>query len=115
MAKIGYPVVGIDTLRYYWQHKTPEQSAKDLTELMQRFGLRTVDYLDSVGWLGPRTWLAPAIDSITVLPVNWSSSSTRSLRASAADPAPWHRVYAASPRAEATTAWSVFPLPGCSR
>ncbi|PGE68770.1 virulence factor family protein, partial [Bacillus toyonensis] len=34
MAKIGYPVVGIDTLRYYWQHKTPEQSAKDLTELM---------------------------------------------------------------------------------
>jgi type IV secretory pathway VirJ component len=22
MAKIGYPVVGIDTLRYYWQHKT---------------------------------------------------------------------------------------------
>ena len=25
---------------------------------LQRFGLRTVDYLDSVGWLGPRTWLA---------------------------------------------------------
>jgi type IV secretory pathway VirJ component len=22
MAKLGYPVVGIDTLRYYWQHKT---------------------------------------------------------------------------------------------
>ncbi|MEZ0521591.1 AcvB/VirJ family lysyl-phosphatidylglycerol hydrolase, partial [Pseudomonas sp. Env-66] len=37
MAKIGYPVVGIDTLRYYWQHKTPEQSAKDLTELMQHY------------------------------------------------------------------------------
>ncbi|MBJ9974693.1 8-oxoguanine deaminase [Pseudomonas sp. S75] len=27
----------------------------------QRFGLRTVDYLDSVGWLGPRTWLAHGI------------------------------------------------------
>ena len=34
MAKIGYPVVGIDTLRYYWQHKSPEQSALDLAELM---------------------------------------------------------------------------------
>ena len=25
------------------------------------FGLRTVDYLDSVGWLGPRTWLAHGV------------------------------------------------------
>ncbi|WP_339546410.1 virulence factor family protein [Pseudomonas sp. RA_35y_Pfl2_P32] len=37
MAKIGYPVVGIDTLRYYWQHKSPEQSAIDLAELMQHY------------------------------------------------------------------------------
>ncbi|PWB32014.1 virulence factor family protein [Pseudomonas sp. SDI] len=37
MAKLGYPVVGIDTLRYYWQHKTPEQSAVDLSELMQHY------------------------------------------------------------------------------
>jgi len=37
MAKIGYPVVGIDTLRYYWQHKSPEQSALDLTELMAHY------------------------------------------------------------------------------
>jgi 8-oxoguanine deaminase len=28
---------------------------------LQHFGLRTVDYLDSVGWLGPRTWLAHGI------------------------------------------------------
>ena len=28
---------------------------------VQRFGLRTVDYLDSVGWLGPQTWLAHGI------------------------------------------------------
>ncbi|MFF7707757.1 8-oxoguanine deaminase [Pseudomonas sp. NPDC007930] len=28
---------------------------------LQRFGLRTVDYLASVGWLGPRTWLAHGI------------------------------------------------------
>ncbi|WP_166359932.1 virulence factor family protein [Pseudomonas akapageensis] len=37
MAKLGYPVVGIDTLRYYWQHKTPEESAADLVELMQHY------------------------------------------------------------------------------
>jgi len=28
---------------------------------LKRFGLRTVDYLDSVGWLVPRTWLAHGI------------------------------------------------------
>lgn len=28
---------------------------------LQRFGLRTVDYLEKVGWLGPRTWLAHGI------------------------------------------------------
>jgi type IV secretory pathway VirJ component len=33
MAAAGYPVVGIDTLRYYWQHKGPEQSAADLSRL----------------------------------------------------------------------------------
>jgi 8-oxoguanine deaminase len=27
----------------------------------QRFGMRTVDYLESVGWLSPRTWLAHGI------------------------------------------------------
>lgn len=37
MAKLGYPVVGIDTLRYYWEHKTPEQSAEDLVELMHHY------------------------------------------------------------------------------
>lgn len=37
MAKMGYPVVGIDVLRYYWEHKSPEQTAADLTELMQHY------------------------------------------------------------------------------
>ncbi len=37
MAKMGYPVVGIDMLRYYWQHKTPEQSAEDLSALMLHY------------------------------------------------------------------------------
>ena len=37
MAKVGYPVVGIDTLRYYWQHKSAQQSANDLSRLMQHY------------------------------------------------------------------------------
>ncbi|MCY1268257.1 Bacterial virulence protein (VirJ) [compost metagenome] len=37
MARLGYPVVGVDTLRYYWQHKTPEQSAADLAVLMRHY------------------------------------------------------------------------------
>jgi 8-oxoguanine deaminase len=28
---------------------------------LERFGLRTVDYLENVGWLGPRTWLGHGI------------------------------------------------------
>lgn len=34
MAKRGYPVVGIDALRYFWQHKSPQQGAADLGQLM---------------------------------------------------------------------------------
>ncbi|MBD1552870.1 virulence factor family protein [Pseudomonas typographi] len=37
MAQLGYPVVGIDTLRYYWQHKAPEESAEDLAEVMEYY------------------------------------------------------------------------------
>ncbi|MBD9417386.1 virulence factor family protein [Pseudomonas sp. PDM16] len=37
MAKRGYSVVGIDSLRYFWQHKSPQQGAADLSSLMQRY------------------------------------------------------------------------------
>ncbi|WP_339487377.1 virulence factor family protein [Pseudomonas sp. EL_65y_Pfl2_R95] len=37
MAQRGYPVVGVDALRYFWQHKSPEQGAKDLSQLMQQY------------------------------------------------------------------------------
>ncbi|HSC84341.1 MAG TPA: AcvB/VirJ family lysyl-phosphatidylglycerol hydrolase [Pseudomonas sp.] len=37
MAKRGYPVVGIDALRYFWQHKSPQQGAADLGRLMQSY------------------------------------------------------------------------------
>ena len=34
MVKQNYPVVGVDVLRYFWEHKTPEQAAADLTATM---------------------------------------------------------------------------------
>ena len=34
MAALNYPVVGIDVLRYFWEHKTPGQAAADLTATM---------------------------------------------------------------------------------
>jgi type IV secretory pathway VirJ component len=37
MAKRDHPVVGIDALRYFWQHKSPEQGAADLSRLMQDY------------------------------------------------------------------------------
>ncbi|MEK1904285.1 MAG: AcvB/VirJ family lysyl-phosphatidylglycerol hydrolase, partial [Pseudomonas sp.] len=37
MAKRGYSVVGIDALRYFWQHKSPQQGARDLSQLMQLY------------------------------------------------------------------------------
>ncbi len=36
MAKLGYPVVGVDTLRTFWSRKSPEQATEDL--------VRTLDY-----------------------------------------------------------------------
>lgn len=37
MAAKGYPVVGIDVLRYFWQHKSLEQGTADLEQLMQTY------------------------------------------------------------------------------
>ncbi|MDW3710362.1 MULTISPECIES: virulence factor family protein [unclassified Pseudomonas] len=37
MAKRGHSVVGIDALRYFWQHKSPEQGAADLSRLMKQY------------------------------------------------------------------------------
>ena len=34
MAKLNYPVVGVDVLRYFWEHKTPEKAAADLSATM---------------------------------------------------------------------------------
>jgi type IV secretory pathway VirJ component len=34
MADLGYPVVGVDTLRYFWSSKTPEKTASDLAASM---------------------------------------------------------------------------------
>jgi type IV secretory pathway VirJ component len=37
MAAKGFPVVGIDVLRYFWQHKSLEQGTADLEQLMQHY------------------------------------------------------------------------------
>lgn len=34
MAAQNYSVVGVDVLRYFWEHKTPEQAAADLSATM---------------------------------------------------------------------------------
>jgi type IV secretory pathway VirJ component len=34
MAAQNYPVVGVDALRYFWEHKIPEQAAADLSATM---------------------------------------------------------------------------------
>ena len=34
MAALNYPVIGVDVLRYFWKHKTPEQAATDLAATM---------------------------------------------------------------------------------
>jgi type IV secretory pathway VirJ component len=45
MAAQNYPVVGIDVLRYFWEHKTPEQAATDLAATMayyrQHWGVKS--------------------------------------------------------------------------
>jgi type IV secretory pathway VirJ component len=45
MAGQNFPVVGIDVLRYFWEHKSPEQAAADLSATMafyrQRWGIKS--------------------------------------------------------------------------
>lgn len=37
MSKNGYSVVGVDSLKLFWQHRSVERSAKDLAYLMQQY------------------------------------------------------------------------------
>jgi type IV secretory pathway VirJ component len=37
LASHGLPVVGLSTLKYYWQPRTPEQSALDLARVMRHY------------------------------------------------------------------------------
>jgi len=37
MAERGYPVVGVDTLRYFWSSKTVERVADDLSTMMKEY------------------------------------------------------------------------------
>ncbi|WKN23809.1 virulence factor family protein [Azotobacter vinelandii] len=37
LAKRGYPVVGVDCLRYFWNRKSPEQAAADLARILRTY------------------------------------------------------------------------------
>jgi type IV secretory pathway VirJ component len=38
LAHKGMPVVGVDSLRYFWKGKTPEEIASDLSQIMRHYG-----------------------------------------------------------------------------
>lgn len=40
LAARGLPVVGVDSLRSFWSHRTPDEMASDLSDLMQTYGER---------------------------------------------------------------------------
>jgi len=37
LQRQGVPVVGWDSLRYFWSRKTPEQTARDLAAVMEAY------------------------------------------------------------------------------
>jgi type IV secretory pathway VirJ component len=37
MVALNYPVVGVDVLRYFWQHQSPEKAASDLAATMNYY------------------------------------------------------------------------------
>lgn len=37
LAQRGVPVVGVDSLRYFWKEKTPEETARDLDAILQHY------------------------------------------------------------------------------
>ena len=46
----GVPVVGLDSLRYFWSRKTPEQTASDLAKVLKTY--RTRWHADKVALIG---------------------------------------------------------------
>ena len=38
LAAKGYPVVGLNSLKYFWSKKTPEQAGADVAALLQHYG-----------------------------------------------------------------------------
>jgi type IV secretory pathway VirJ component len=37
LARQGVPVIGVDSLRYFWDEKTPDQTAADLSTILKRY------------------------------------------------------------------------------
>jgi type IV secretory pathway VirJ component len=76
LAERGVPIVGIDSLRYFWSARTPESTAADLDRVIERY--QTV-------WNRPRVVLIGYSQGADVLPfvLNRISAKTRSAVVSA--------------------------------
>jgi type IV secretory pathway VirJ component len=76
LAEHGVPIVGIDSLRYFWSARTPESTAADLDRVIERY--QTV-------WNRPRVVLIGYSQGADVLPflLNRMAAKTRSAVVSA--------------------------------
>lgn len=70
MAKHGIPVVGFDSLRYFWEKRTPDELAADLDRVIRSYSAR---------WQRPRVRLIGYSQGADVLPfaINRLSPETR--------------------------------------
>ncbi|BCP54763.1 virulence factor [Kaistia sp. 32K] len=51
LQKDGVPVVGVDSLRYFWSQKTPDQTAADLARIIEAYGERwNVEHFIVIGY-----------------------------------------------------------------
>ncbi|MFD1702417.1 AcvB/VirJ family lysyl-phosphatidylglycerol hydrolase [Methylopila henanensis] len=62
----GYGVVGVDTLRYFWNEKTPREMGEDLEAILGRYGPE---------WKAPKTLLAGYSFGADVIPFAWGRIS----------------------------------------
>ena len=65
-AKRGVPTIGVDSLRYFWEHREPAQVAKDLDRIISHY---------TAAWKRPRVILVGYSFGADVLPASWQELS----------------------------------------
>lgn len=63
LAREGVPVVGVDSLRYFWQERTPEATAADLARIIAAYGAE---------WRAPKVALIGYSFGADILPATYS-------------------------------------------